>query len=78
MFDVIVFLISPLYDLKISYLQIEWSAVKTTINELMSSIVRSAFSFVKSPFCTSIGMLLSSAYSFITINGLFYKYYKDK
>ena len=76
LFDVIVFLISPLYDLKISYLQIEWSAVKTTINELISSIVRSAFSFVKSPFCTSIGMLLSSAYSFITINGLFYKYYK--
>ena len=76
LFDVIVFLISPLYDLKISYLQIEWSAVKTTINELMSSIVRSAFSFVKFPFCTSIGMLLSSVYSFITINGLFYKYYK--
>ena len=76
LFDVIVFLISPLYDLKISYLQIEWSAVKTTINELISSIVRSAFSFVKSPFCTSIGMLLSSVYSFITINGLFYKYYK--
>ena len=76
LFDVIVFLISPLYDLKISYLQIEWSAVKTTINELISSIVRSAFSFVKSPFCTSIGMLLSSAYSFMTINGLFYKYYK--
>lgn len=76
LFDVIVFLISPLYDLKISYLQIEWSAVKTTINELMSSIVRSAFSFVKFPFCTSIGMLLSSIYSFITINGLFYKYYK--
>ena len=44
LFDVIVFLISPLYDLKISYLQIEWSAVKTTINELISSIVRSAFS----------------------------------
>ena len=76
LFDVIVFLISPLYDLKISYLQIEWSAVKTTINELMSSIVRSVFSFVKFPFCTSIGMLLSSVYSFITINGLFYKYYK--
>lgn len=31
---------------------------------------------VKFPFCTAIGMLLSSAYSFITINGLFYKYYK--
>ena len=76
LFDIIVFLISPLYDLKISYLQIEWSAVKTTINELISSIVRSAFSFVKSSFCTSIGMLLSSAYSFITINGLFYKYFK--
>lgn len=75
LFDIVHLSILPLYTLKICYLQIEWSAIKTTINELSASFIRTILSFLKSPFCTGIGQLTSAVFQMFTINIIFGKKY---
>lgn len=55
------------YKIKTCYLQLEWSALKTTTNKIGASILRMAMSFLKTPFCTGIGQVCSSVYQFITV-----------
>lgn len=76
LFEVVNFMIYPIYRIKTCYLQLEWSAFKTTANKITSSILRMFMSFLKTPFCTGIGQVASSIYQFITINMIFKKYYK--
>lgn len=75
LFDIIHLAILPLYILKICYLQIEWSAIKTTVSELSASFIRTIISFLKSPFCTGIGQLTSAIFQLFTINIIFDKKY---
>lgn len=75
MFEVMNFIIYPIYRIKTCYLQLEWSAFKTTSNKITASILRMLMSFLKTPFCTGIGQIASSIYQFITINLIFKKYY---
>ena len=70
------FIIYPLYIIKTCYLQLEWSAFKTTSNKIIASILRMFMSFLKTPFCTGIGQITSLIYQFITINVIFKKYYE--
>ena len=72
---IITFSIYPGYRIKMCYLQLEWSAFKTTINKLSTQIIRFMFSFIKSPFCTALGQLTAGIYQAITINYMFYKHY---
>lgn len=76
LFEVMNFIIYPIYRIKTCYLQLEWSAFKTTSNKITASILRMFMSFLKTPFCTGIGQITSSIYQFITINVIFKKYYK--
>lgn len=76
LFEVANFIIYPIYRIKTCYLQLEWSAFKTTSNKITASILRMFMSFLKTPFCTGIGQITSSIYQFITINVIFKKYYK--
>lgn len=76
LFEVANFIIYPIYRIKTCYLQLEWSAFKTTSNKITASILRMFMSFLKTPFCTGIGQIASSIYQFITINVIFKKYYK--
>lgn len=76
LFEVANFIIYPIYRIKTCYLQLEWSAFKTTSNKITASILRMFMSFLKTPFCTGIGQITSSIYQFITINVIFEKYYK--
>ena len=76
LFEVTNFIIYPIYRIKTCYLQLEWSAFKTTSNKITASILRMFMSFLKTPFCTGIGQITSSIYQFITINVIFKKYYK--
>lgn len=76
MIEVMNFIIYPIYRIKTSYLQLEWSALKTTSNKITASILRMIMSFFNTPFCTGIGQITSSIYQFITINVIFKKYYK--
>ena len=75
LFEVANFIIYPIYRIKTCYLQLEWSAFKTTSNKITALILRMFMSFLKTPFCTGIGQITSSIYQFITINVIFKKYY---
>ncbi len=74
-FEIINFLIYPLYKIKTCYLQLEWSAMKTTSNKIVASLLRMGMSFLHTPFCTGIGQVLSSIYQFVSVNYLFYKHH---
>ena len=65
--ELICFLIWPLYIIKTNYLQIEYSAKKVSANKIVTNILRTACSFLRTPFCTIIGQMVSAIYQLITI-----------
>ncbi|MBQ6510434.1 hypothetical protein IJI94_00480 [Candidatus Saccharibacteria bacterium] len=69
--------IHPLYKMKCVYLTIEWSAIKTSTNKIITGLIRMIFSFLSTPFCTTIGQLLSSLYECVSIN-IMYRNNKPK
>ncbi|MDD3340938.1 MAG: hypothetical protein PHN72_01890 [Bacilli bacterium] len=71
-FEIINFIIYPIYKIKTCYLQLEWSAFKMTSNKIISSMLRMIMSLLKNPFCTGIGQVFSSIYQFITVS-IFFK-----
>ena len=72
-FEIVNFLIYPIYRIKTCYLQLEWSAFKTTGNKIFSLFLRMLLSLTKTPFCTGIGQACSSVYQFITVS-IFFKF----
>lgn len=66
--EIITFIAYPLYIIKICYMQIEYSAIKATINKQISNTIRFIFSFIPTPFCTVIGQLASMTYQLIYSN----------
>ena len=70
-FEIVNFLIYPIYRIKTCYLQLEYSAFKTTSNKILASILRMFMSLLKTPFCTGIGQVWSSVYQFITVSIMF-------
>ena len=75
-FELINFLVQPIYKLKTCYLQLEYSAIKTTGNKMISSGLRMLVSLLKTPFCTGLGQVVSSIYQLITLNIMFNKSFK--
>ena len=75
-FEIVNFLIYPIYRIKTCYLQLEWSAFKITENKIFSLFLRMLLSLTKTPFCTGIGQACSSVYQFITVNVMFYLNYR--
>ena len=67
------FAIHPLYKMKCVYLTIEWSAIKTSTNKIITGLIRMVLSFLSTPFCTTIGQLFSSLYECISINIMYRK-----
>lgn len=70
-FEIVNFLIYPIYRIKTCYLQLEYSAFKTTSNKIIASILRMFMSLLKTPFCTGIGQVCSSVYQFMTVSIMF-------
>ena len=70
------FIIYPIYRLKTCYLQLEWSALKTTTNKVTASLLRISMSFLRTPFCTGIGQTISAIYQFVSINSMFRRNFK--
>lgn len=70
-FEIVNFLIYPIYRIKTCYLQLEYSAFKITLNKIIASILRMFMSLLKTPFCTGIGQVCSSIYQFITVSIMF-------
>ena len=75
-FELVNFIIYPIYKIKTCYLQLEYSSIKTTTNKMLSSALRMVMSLLKTPYCTGIGQVCSSIYQFATINVMFYRNYK--
>lgn len=71
-FEIVNFMIYPIYRIKTCYLQLEWSAFKTASNKICASILRMIISLFKTPFCTGIGQVCSSIYQFISVS-IFFK-----
>lgn len=72
-FELINFIIFPIYSIKTSYLQLEKYEIKVTCNKLLAGILRMTMSFLRTPYCTGIGQVLSSIYQYITVNIIFHK-----
>lgn len=70
-FEIVNFLIYPIYRIKTCYLQLEYSAFKITSNKIIASILRMFMSLLKTPFFTGIGQVCSSVYQFITVSIMF-------
>lgn len=70
-FEIVNFLIYPIYRIKTCYLQLEYSTFKITSNKIIASILRMFMSLLKAPFCTGIGQVCSSVYQFITVSIMF-------
>ena len=75
-FELVNFIIYPVYKIKICYLQLTKLAKEVTTNKIIAGIVRFLLSLLKTPYCTGIGQVTSSLYQFLTINSMFSKNYK--
>lgn len=63
----------PVYITKLTYIQLEYSALKATINKQIANILRIICSFIPSPFCTSIGEAVSIIYQLASTQYIIYK-----
>lgn len=72
-FEIVNYLLYPIYRIKTCYLQLEYSATKITLNKIFASILRTCFSFITNPFCTGIGQVFSSIYQTVSLSIIFDK-----
>lgn len=72
-FELINFIVYPIYSIKTSYLQLEGYEIKVTSNKLFAGILRMIMSLLRSPYCTGMGQVTSSLYQFITVNMIFHR-----
>ena len=56
----------PIYITKLTFIQLEYSAIKATISKQIANILRIFCSFIPSPFCTSIGLAVSVMYQLMS------------
>lgn len=59
---IIDFILALFIDIKVVFLNLEYSSLKMTINTIIAYIIRTFISFFSTPFCTIIGQLSSSIY----------------
>jgi hypothetical protein len=74
-FELLNFLMYPVYRINTCYLQLEYSPIKITTNKIVASGLRLAISLFPTPFCTGIGQVVSSIYQFVSTNIILKKNY---
>lgn len=57
----------PVYITKLTFVQMEYSAMKATISKQIANTLRIFCSFIASPFCTSIGLVVSVIYQLVSM-----------
>lgn len=57
----------PVYITKLTFVQMEYSAMKATISKQIANTLRIFCSFIASPFCTSIGLAVSAIYQLVSM-----------
>lgn len=56
----------PLYITKLMFIQLEHSAIKATLSRQVANVLRTLCSFIPSPFCTAIGLVVSVMYQLLS------------
>ncbi len=74
-FELINFSMYPIYRINTCYLQLQYSAIKTTSNKIVASTLRFIVSLLTPLFCTGLSQICSSIYQFITTNIILRKNY---
>ncbi len=75
-FDLISYLLFPIYKIKTIYLQLEHSVKIVTTNKFIANILRLIVSVLNTPFCTGLALLTSVTYQTITTQIIFKNNYK--
>ena len=75
-FELINFIIYPVYKIKTCYLQLTKFVKEITTNKITAGILRFFISLLKTPYCTGIGQVTSSLYQSLTVNIMFNKNFK--
>lgn len=57
----------PFYITKLTFVQMEYSAMKATISKQIANTLRIFCSFIAFPFCTSIGLAVSAIYQLVSM-----------
>lgn len=63
----------PIYITRLTYIQLEYSAIKATISKQIANILRICSAFIPSPFCTSIGLAISVIYQLTSTKYIIWK-----
>ncbi|MBR3269710.1 hypothetical protein IKG07_00420 [Candidatus Saccharibacteria bacterium] len=71
------FVVYPIIALKICYLQIKWSPLKTTVNKAIALLIWFVASFMPTPYCLYIGQMIFAAYQIITYGWMYKKAIKS-
>ena len=70
---IIDFIMFSFFEIKITYLELEYSPAKTALNNIIGSIIRTILSLLPTPFCTIIGQIVCAVYEFIYSSILYKK-----
>lgn len=63
----------PIYITKLQFIQLECSALKATVSKQIANGFRIVCSFIPSPFCTSIGLVVSAIFQLVSTQWLIKK-----
>lgn len=75
---IIDFIMFSFFEIKITYLELEYSPAKTTLNNIIASVIRTFLSLLPTPFCTIIGQIVCAIYEFVYSSILYKKIYISK
>lgn len=75
---ILVFLAEPFMAIKTCYLQLEDSPLKMTTNIIIAYLIRTAMSFIATPYCTIIGQICGGTYELICTKINYRKYEKKE
>lgn len=66
--ELIAIYLYPIYITKLTFIQLEHSQIKATINKQIANTLRIVSSFIPTPFCTAIGTFISMIYQLVSTN----------
>lgn len=70
------FIICPIHKINTTFLHLEYSEAKMTIQNIIARVIRLVLSFLPTPFCVVIGQLTSAIYQTVMSKIIFIKHFK--
>lgn len=72
-FELLDFALCPIYYLRTSFLQLNWSASKTTANRIFARAARLFLALLPTPYCSSIASISATFIQLVTTKHFFKK-----